>query len=173
MNEKKLMVQYSALQGCYWMLFCAVYSFSTVYLLARGFTSAQIGVCIAVGNVCGVILQPTFAGIADRSQKLTIHKLTALLAALMLFTVALQYFTPDILWPVAILFVCTNALLQVLQPLVNSVSIYYINRGVNVDFGIARGIGSLLYAVCSSILGALVAQTGDFELRASIDNNTL
>ena len=160
MNKKKLMVQYSALQGCYWMLFGAVYSFSTVYLLARGFTSAQIGICIAVGNVCGVILQPAFAGIADRSEKLTIHKLTTLLAALMLFTVALQYFTPDILWPVAILFVCTNALLQVLQPLVNSVSIYYINRGVNVDFGIARGIGSLLYAVCSSILGALVAQIG-------------
>ena len=56
-----------------------------------------------------------------------------------------------------------------LQPLVNSVSIYYINRGVNVDFGIARGIGSLLYAVCSSILGALVAQTGSRVVLVAAD----
>ncbi len=160
MNEKKLMVQYSVLQGCYWMLFGTIYSFSTVYLLVRGFSSAWIGICIAVGNVCGVIMQPIFAGIADHSRKLTVQRLTALLSALLFLTLVMQYFTPDLILPVAILFVFTDALLQVLQPLVNSVSFYYINRGINVDFGIARGIGSLAYAVISSLLGMLIAQTG-------------
>lgn len=160
MNEKKLMMQYSALQGCYWMLFGTVYSFATVYLLARGFDSTGIGICIAVGNICGVILQPVFAGMADRSSRITVQKLTAILAGLTLLALLLQYAVPDRILPVAALFIIADALLQVLQPLVNSVSVYYINRGVNVDFGIARGIGSLCYAIISSVLGALIARSG-------------
>lgn len=154
------MLQYSALQGGYWMLFGTIYGFATVYLLSRGFGSAQIGACVAAGNIIGVILQPVLAGAADRSGKITVHRLTAILAALMFAALGMQCLVPDEILPVAVLFVLGDALLQILQPMVNSVSVYYINRGIAVDFGIARGIGSLAYAVAAAVLGTLIAQTG-------------
>ena len=160
LNRTKLMLQYCVLQGSYWASFCVLYAFATVFLLSRGFESSMIGVIIAVGNILGVILQPVVASIADRSEKISLHKLTALLSVIMIVLIAFLYMIPNILLAVAVLFLLTDTFLQVIQPLINSVSVYYVNQGVSVDFGAARGIGSLSYAAASYILGIAVERFG-------------
>ena len=82
LNTRKLMIQYCILQGSYWASFCVIYAFATVFLLSRGFESSMIGVIIAAGNILGVVLQPMVASIADRSEKISLHKLTAMLSVL-------------------------------------------------------------------------------------------
>ena len=160
LNTRKLMIQYCILQGSYWASFCVIYAFATVFLLSRGFESSMIGVIIAAGNILGVILQPMVASIADRSEKISLHKLTAMLSIIMILLLVLLYFVPNGLLAVAVLFLLTDTFLQVIQPLINSVSVYYVNQGVSVDFGSARGIGSLSYAVASYILGIVVEKFG-------------
>ena len=160
LNTRKLMIQYCILQGSYWASFCVVYAFATVFLLSRGFESSMIGVIIAAGNILGVILQPMVASIADRSEKISLHKLTAMLSVIMILLLVLLYFVPNGLLAVAVLFLLTDTFLQVIQPLINSVSVYYVNQGVSVDFGAARGIGSLSYAAASYILGIVVEKFG-------------
>ena len=86
LNTRKLMIQYCILQGSYWASFCVIYAFATVFLLSRGFESSMIGVIIAAGNILGVILQPMVASIADRSEKISLHKLTAMLSVIMICT---------------------------------------------------------------------------------------
>ena len=159
-NTKKLTLQYCILQGAYWASFCIIYSFATVFLLDRGFRNSQIGVIIAAGNILGVIFQPVFASVVDRSKTVTLHKLTAILAAVMVVLLLLLYGLPNQFLAVALIFLLTDTLLQVIQPLINSVSVYYVNQGVNVDFGAARGIGSLSYALASYLLGGLVENYG-------------
>ena len=160
LNTRKLMIQYCILQGSYWASFCVVYAFATVFLLSRGFESSMIGVIIAAGNILGVVLQPMVASIADRSEKISLHKLTAMLSIIMILLLVLLYFVPNGLLAVAVLFLLTDTFLQVIQPLINSVSVYYVNQGVSVDFGAARGIGSLSYAAASYILGIVVEKFG-------------
>lgn len=160
LNTRKLMMQYCILQGSYWASFCVIYAFATVFLLSRGFESSMIGVIIAAGNILGVILQPMVASIADRSEKISLHKLTAMLSIIMILLLVLLYFVPNGLLAVAVLFLLTDTFLQVIQPLINSVSVYYVNQGVSVDFGSARGIGSLSYAAASYILGIVVEKFG-------------
>ena len=160
LNTRKLMMQYCILQGSYWASFCVIYAFATVFLLSRGFESSMIGVIIAAGNILGVILQPMVASIADRSEKISLHKLTAMLSVIMILLLVLLYFVPNGLLAVAVLFLLTDTFLQVIQPLINSVSVYYVNQGVSVDFGSARGIGSLSYAAASYILGIVVEKFG-------------
>ena len=137
LNTRKLMMQYCILQGSYWASFCVIYAFATVFLLSRGFESSMIGVIIAAGNILGVILQPMVASIADRSEKISLHKLTAMLSIIMILLLVLLYFVPNGLLAVAVLFLLTDTFLQVIQPLINSVSVYYVNQGVSVDFGAA------------------------------------
>lgn len=160
LNTRKLMMQYCILQGAYWSSFCVIYAFATVFLLSRGFESSMIGVIIATGNILGVVLQPMVASIADRSEKISLHKLTAILSVIMILLLVLLYFVPNGLLAVAVLFLLTDTFLQVIQPLVNSVSVYYVNQGVSVDFGAARGIGSLSYAAASYVLGIAVEKFG-------------
>ena len=160
LNTRKLMIQYCILQGSYWASFCVIYAFATVFLLSRGFESSMIGVIIAAGNILGVVLQPMVASIADRSKKISLHKLTAMLSIIMILLLVLLYFVPNGLLAVAVLFLLTDTFLQVIQPLINSVSVYYVNQGVSVDFGAARGIGSLSYAAASYILGIVVEKFG-------------
>lgn len=160
LNTRKLMIQYCILQGSYWASFCVIYAFATVFLLSRGFESSMIGVIIAAGNILGVVLQPMVASIADRSEKISLHKLTAMLSVIMILLLVLLYFVPNGLLAVAVLFLLTDTFLQVIQPLINSVSVYYVNQGVSVDFGAARGIGSLSYAAASYILGIVVEKFG-------------
>lgn len=159
-NTKKLTLQYCILQGAYWASFCIIYTFATVFLLDRGFSSSQIGVIIAAGNILGVVLQPVFASIVDRSKTITLHKLTGILAAIMAVLILLLYVLPNLFFAVILLFLMTDTFLQVIQPLINSVSVYYVNKGINVDFGAARGIGSLSYAAASYVLGILVEKYG-------------
>lgn len=164
-NAKKLTLQYSVLQGCYWSSFCAIYSFATILLLSKGFSSAQIGVIIAIGNILGVIFQPIISGIADRHPRIEVHHLSIALAILAIALYCILGLTPNRLWiAIAILFCITDALAQIIQPMINSVSVYYINHKVDVNFGISRGVGSISYAVVSTALGYLVEKNGEFTI---------
>ena len=46
--------------------------------------------------------------------------------------------------------------LQVMTPLVNSLGMTCINRGIGMNFGIARGVGSFSYAVISYLGGVMI-----------------
>jgi len=156
MNTKKLVAQNCVIAGAYWASVCAAAGFASVLLLSKGFSSSQIGVALAIGNILGVICQPIVGSIADSSKKIGLHALTTVLSiAAMIFFFALMV-VPNVLIATGAVFVLTLATVQTIQPLANSVSVYYIDRGIDLDFGIARGVGSLVYAVASKVIGVLV-----------------
>ena len=159
-SAKKLTAQYALTQAAYWMVFCGLYTFATVYLLSKGLTSSKIGIIVACGNLLGFVLQPYISGLADRFQNLTLHYLVEVLIGVMVLAILLLLLLPDVFVLIFLLYVIADALLQVLQPLLNSLSIYYVNAGINVDFGIARGMGSLSFAIMSSVLGVMCDKFG-------------
>ncbi|MCR5271860.1 MAG: MFS transporter [Lachnospiraceae bacterium] len=155
-NSRKLLIQNCIVQGAYWASVCTIAGFASVLLLAKGFSNSQIGMALALGNILGVICQPVVGAIVDSSKKITLQMLSATLSAAAIVLLAVLFFLPNIIVAVFAVFVATVALDQTIQPLVNSVSVYYISAGINVDFGISRGIGSLTYAIASSVVGKLV-----------------
>ena len=148
--------RYAALQGEFWMSFCVIFSFASVYLLKKGFTSSEVGVLIAVAGTLSAILQPIVGDVVDRSKRISLHmailffSFFIIVAAVLLYCFDLQF------WLTALLYGVMVAVLQVVTPLVNAIGMYYINRGVAINFGIARGIGSLSYALISLAVGNLV-----------------
>ena len=77
-------IKYSWLQGSFWMSFCIVFNYASVFLLSRGYSNSQIGIVIAVAGVISTLLQPIVAGLADRSRRLTLRTLVMILAVCML-----------------------------------------------------------------------------------------
>lgn len=151
--------KYRLLQGCYWMQFCVGYGYVTVFLLDWGYTAGSIGIITAVFGTLAAVLQPLLGRLADRGGRFGWRPLLTALAAASL-AVAAGLFLCRQKVVIGILYGCFLTLISSGMPLVNAASFYYQNRGETVDFGIARGLGSLSFAVLSLALGQLTASLG-------------
>lgn len=157
---KQLTVKYAFLQGTFWMSECSICSFAAVYLKSREFTNVQIGLVLALASILSILLQPLIASFADKSKKISLRSIVILI---MIITMALGitlWVLPNSFYLVASSYVLINSLQYTLSPLFNSLAIEYINKGVPLNYGLARGLGSISFAVISSVLGVLVNRFG-------------
>ncbi len=173
-REKKAMkykrtVQYACIQSGYWMGVLGLIGFSSAYLLENGYTNGQIGVIVAICSLASTVGQPVVAGWIDRSGGKQLKRWLYLITGSLLATAFLQAF----LFPItrlgaSILFAVDMVLLQMVLPLINSLSVGKEPKEGKTDFGIARGAGSLAYAVLAAILGKCVARWGARSISLAI-----
>lgn len=159
-------VKYSAVQCFYWAAFCSSVNFASLFLLSKNFTNSQIGVVLAMGNVVAVGLQPAMASMADTSGRISIKGITELLIAAAGFLAVVRLVASAHFFVLSVLFVFELTILFTLQPFLNSLGMQLINSGRNVNFGLARGMGSMSFAVCSVVLGILAERFGTNVLPA-------
>ena len=140
-SDKLLSFQTAALQALYWMTFCPIYAFASVFLLSKNFSNQQIGWVIALSNILAVFLQPALGTLIDRMRAVTVKMTLAILTIIDLVLLAGLILLPvNLLW-LAILYVGVISLLITMQPLVTSLTFEYINAGRRVNFGITRAAG--------------------------------
>lgn len=157
---RQLTIKYAFLQGTFWISQCSIYSFAAVYLKSIGFQNVQIGMVMASAAVLSIFLQPLIAAFADKTVKVSLRTIVITLMFIVLaLSIALKIFSNSF-YIVAILYVLINAIQFTYNPLFNSLAIEYINKGVPLNYGLARGLGSICFAVMSSILGLLVNHFG-------------
>lgn len=158
--EKKLNYNFAAIQGFYWAAFCSCGSFASVFLLSRNFDNRQIGAVLALSNIFAVILQPLAASYADRAEKVTLKQIMAAVGFITVSLSAVLLVIPDVFCLLAVLFVLILTGVLVEQPLVSGLHFEFVNQGININFGITRGIGSITYAVLSWGLGVIIEKKG-------------
>ncbi|PKK39064.1 hypothetical protein ABB02_01679 [Clostridiaceae bacterium JG1575] len=159
MTQKRSMtLRYSLLQALFWMMFGVVVAFGTLYLLSRGFGEAQIGGLMALANILGALLQPILGSFSDRTERFSLSQLLAGLAFLSLICAVSLPFCAGLI--TAVLYVLLISLAYLMMPLVNALGMYFVNRGHACDYGIARGIGSLFFALMSNVLGYAIVRYG-------------
>ncbi|MDF1487302.1 MFS transporter [Tessaracoccus caeni] len=152
-----LTARYSAIQSSYWAAFCLVISFANVFLLARGMTTSQIGVLMAVAGTMATVLQPIVAGMADRSKAPL--RLWVALGGVVLAGLAVAVLPLGRGMLLAIVYGLMLTSIQIIQPLTNSLGMAAIDRGFRVNFGLARAFGSFVFAIVSLAAGAIVDAT--------------
>ncbi len=154
-------IQYKALHACYWMLYGMATQFATVFLLSHGFRAYMIGILMAVSNLIAAGGQMFVGTLADRYPRLTWKNICLFVCGLEALCLAgLFIFSRSMimnggLYPVFLILVFTQ------MPLINAAVFYYESRGEHVDFGSARGTGSLAYAIMSFALGHIIVRYGE------------
>lgn len=154
-SKKKLILLYCIVQSGYWFSGCTIFGFSTLFFLHRGFSASQIGMIVALGGLLGVVAQPVFSGIVDKG-KMKLHTILKILGTILAVLMLSLIFITSRKMIIVVVFLAADTLIWSIMSLVNSVSVYYINRGVFLDFGIARGFGSVAYAIALFALGGLI-----------------
>lgn len=152
-SDKVLSLQVAGLQGFYWMIFCPIAAFASVYLLSKDFSNQKIGWVMAISSVLAIVLQPALGALIDRFEKFTLKSVMLVLSILCAgFLAAIIFLNAGLVW-MAVFYVGIVALLYSMQPLVSSLTFEYINAGHNINFGVTRASGSICFAVLSTLLG--------------------
>ena len=125
---------------------------NTPLLLERGLSASLIGVTGALGNLLSIAIQPAIASAADKKNGPDLHKIILVLSTIATVCCGINYFVrggiPTMLFIVTILMVEQNVM-----SLINGVSVFYENRGAQMNYGLARGMGSASFAIMSALIG--------------------
>lgn len=157
---KNATLRYMLINITYFMVFCGVHAFSSVYLLANGFTNTQIGIVLAVANVISVIVQPIVAGIIDKPGPVTNRNVCMISTVIMLLGSLGLYFISNSFLAIFIIYALVYMTQMAYQPLIIAMNFEYQKAGADIKFGFARGMGSLGFAVTSIIFGQVVTSFG-------------
>ena len=130
-----LNIRYALLQGAYWMSFCAIYAFSTVYLLSKGFENSQIGIIIAITSIIAAFLQTHLASFLDKRVEIQTRKVVTLLEVITLCLIIVLAIKPNESLLLIILFPLITIVTIAILPLLSSMSMDYINIGVPINYG--------------------------------------
>lgn len=151
--KNSLKQQLNLLQGMYWVAFCSISGFATVFLLTKGLSSSTIGIIIASASLISVVAQFATGFILDHFVALTVKKLLNLYAGATAVLNVLILLVQSNTAVVALLYCISLVFLFNIQPLITTLVYQYINSGLQTSFSFSRGIGSLSYALTSFFLG--------------------
>ena len=154
-TDKKTQALYTLIQFLYWMTAGLIFNFASAYLLDRGFSNSQIGVILGAAYALSAVAQPMFAAVFSRSGV----RLSSGMACV--YAVAAALTVPVLALPLhrgalAVLIVCIFMLQNAMQPSLNSLHRCYALQGVEINFGFARGMGSVGYSVICALVGRLL-----------------
>lgn len=155
-NQVKLNLQYISMQVPYWMGYSVLGTFTSVFLLSRGFTNGQIGIVLSLANLLAAVLQPFLASFADRMERIQLSQLAAVMALFLVIFSGILIILPKVFLIVAFIYLLLYACLVLLQPLTIAIGTFFISRGYGLNFGLARGLGSLAFAGAAAGTGLLI-----------------
>lgn len=168
MEKKNMTLLYTLMMAMYWMGFAIVLGFVSVYLIKCGFNSGEIGIVIAVSGTLSALLQPVIASYADRSQRIGIRQIIAIIGALMVISGFGLLGSRGNRLGTLLCYGLNICLLQVLTPLLNAMGIGYVNAGGQLNIGFSRGGSSVAYAAAAFGLGTLVDYLGSWVIPAGM-----
>jgi len=157
---KQLTIKYAFLQSTFWMSQCCIFSFAAVFLQSKNFDNIQIGLVLALAAVLSIILQPVVASFADKSQTISLRYIVIALMFIVFLLALILFIMPNSFQLIAIIYVLINAIQFTLNSLFNSLALEYLNKGIPLNYGLARGLGSISFAVMSYLLGIFIHHFG-------------
>ena len=151
-----LQVRYSALQVLYCFTTCSLGGFAAIILGYKGLSSTLIGIATGSSCVLSVILMPAISTALERCSALSIPRVLRWFmgAALALYVLFATLPLPAV--ATVGVFAFANAFSLAVAPFLAQLAMSFNRIGMPINFGLARGLGSLSYALGSVGLSRLV-----------------
>ncbi len=162
-NSNRINISCWALFILYALLTLTLLGYGVYFLKNLGFQYIEIGLTIGISALLSSIIQPLIGRLADIRQYswknfLIVLSLIMLVASLGIFV------APN--WLLIYLFGVMIIILGCLYPFLNNAVFYYENYGIQTNYGISRGFGSLSYMIFAAIVGAMLVGNNVMILNA-------
>ena len=157
MKKLHATASYAVIQAALWSLYALLLSFSSNYLMGIGLDSGRISLVLGTAAALAIITQLALAEIVSRRELKLRRILTAIIACM--FCLGLGMLLAEGYWAVGC-FLINCMLLQTLPAMGNSLGMSSIAAGSPIEYGPARGTGSLSFAGISYAAGMLTGRYG-------------
>lgn len=159
-KKRNLTPFYTVHQMLYWAIPGGIASFAATYLLDHGYSNSSIGVILFGACFFSFLLQPIIGSFADKIGKNVLPYLmfglamisALLLSSLLIFNLSIITF--------GIVYMFSNVFIDMQNPLLNSVSVYYSLRKWNINYAFGRGVGALGFGIATLLFGRLIENFG-------------
>ena len=157
---RRINIQYAMVQGFYWIGYCGIFTYTAVYLQSRGYSNAQLGLVMASGCVMGFLLPQLLANWIDRVEQITVFRcLWALLLAETGLVLTLRSL-PGHSLTVSVLYSVLLGLEVTINPMNTQMSTDLEHRFGRINYGMARGTGSVAFTPVTMMMGRLIEKHG-------------
>ena len=161
-NEKSFLlnIKYFSIQVFYFGIYVALMGYASVYLLGKGFSNSTIGIVLAISSMLAVFTQPFVATFSDKHKNIELRKIViAFLFFMLIMSISILLLKEGTIFLLC-LFVGVASIHAIIMPLLNAMAFVFEKHGIEINYGIGRGLGSAAYAIVSLILGYLVKDFG-------------
>lgn len=152
---KRINIEHAIIHAAYQALAAIVYSFGAYMLIERGLSATLAGFCISLANLLGLNLQIFGSNFLDESDKWNVISYAFVCTIIASIMFLINHLVVDNKIIMSIAYICGGGIFCSLEPLINSFGFKFKNKGLNVEFGKARAVGSISFGVACSIFGYL------------------
>ena len=133
-------------------------NFGQVILEAKGLNLEEIGIATSIGAFFAMILPPVTSKLLDYFKKISLQMWLVIYHVIAMgLCSAIFGIDSSASWIITFVFAVRYSMFFVTRPMFNTLGINYQKSGINVNYGIARGMGALGYAAFGYI-GSLIAE---------------
>ena len=154
--SRKVNRQFSAVSASFWIAYLPVSGFVVVLLQSKSFSDTEIGFILAFQSIASIISPPLLSVFAEKHPRIPLKTIVLTLLLIGAGAYSIVYFLPHLFVPAVIIFVFMGITVMSAPSLLNAIAMQLNNRGVAINYGVSRGIGSLSFACAGIVLGKLV-----------------
>lgn len=153
-------LQYTFVQAMIWGTFGFLFSYANPYMTEKlGLSDTAAGLILCAATALACVLQPLLTSAADRTG-LNVRRILAYSGVLTAACAAATCLPGLGVAPTAVLFAGACVGLQVQPSFANALGMEGIRSGQKINFGLARGVGSVSFGVTARIAPLLIARIG-------------
>lgn len=145
--RESLQVRYGALQALYYFGTCALGGFAAIFLGYKGLSNSLIGVATGASCILSVVLMPAISMLLERKPGLGIPRVVRSLTLGSVACYVVLALAPLPTYAVIVLFALANAMSLAIASFLSQLAMGFNRIGMPINFGLARGMGSVSYAV--------------------------
>ena len=153
---KHIQLRYTFLQIFYWLSSCALQGYTAILLLSKGLSNTEIGIVTGMSCVLSIFLSPYISSMPTKFKGLTVKKLIYACSILSTLCFLALSFVQLPVFVIMALYIFAILIFVAIVPFLSKIATEYIQSGVSLNFGLARGMGSVSYATSALILAQFV-----------------
>lgn len=153
---RSMNIKYSLVQGLYWMIYCCTLSMASAVLAGKNYEPSKIGFIFAIVYLLGICIQQIVSVFVDKAEKINVIDVIIFLSVVMIFALYFSSRTTEEGVVTTLWFMVGGIAITVMQPFLNALNFYIEKTNIQMNFGIARGMGSFFFFIASLSVGRLM-----------------
>ncbi|MBQ8072274.1 MAG: MFS transporter [Clostridia bacterium] len=149
-------LHYMLITAGFWMSFCLVSTNAAVFLQAIGYSNVQLGIIMALGNIGGALLSTLLGDFLDRHPRVRHIQVLRWLSLAQILTLALLRLFPRSGPFASVTYTVYCSALMAVNAVNLDLCVRLEHVGADLNFGLARSMGSIAFMVVSVLMGVLV-----------------